>query len=153
WLSGDVLAEQVAYWRRQLAGVPRLDLPADRPRPAVKSYRGASHGWQLPRSATRALRELSRGERTTMFMALLAAFATLLSRYTGETDIAAGTPIANRTRAEVEGLLGFFVNTLVLRVDLSGAPSFRALLERVRHTALGAYAHQDLPFERLVEEL
>ena len=153
WLTGDVLAGQLAYWRKQLAGLPRLDLPTDYPRPPLKTFSGASHGWRVPVGIVRALRELSQGEGVTMFMALLAALAALLSRYSGQTDIVVGSPIANRTRVEIEELLGFFVNTLVLRVDLSGAPSFRTLLARVRETALGAYAHQDLPFERLVEEL
>jgi amino acid adenylation domain-containing protein len=153
WLKGEVLETQVAYWRRQLAGLSQLDLPSDRPRPALKSHRGSSHAWHMPRAVVRALRELGHREGVTMFMALLAAFAALLSRYTGQADITIGSPIANRNRAAIEGLLGFFVNTLVLRTDLSGAPSFRTLLGRVRDAALGAYAHQDLPFERLVEEL
>jgi amino acid adenylation domain-containing protein len=153
WLSGDVLASQLAYWRERLADLSPLELPADRPRPARKSYRGASLPWRLPRPIDEELRRLSQREGVTMFMTLLAGFVALLARYTGQTDIAVGSPVANRTRAELEQLLGFFVNTLVLRTDVSGTPSFRTLLARVRDAAVGAYAHQDLPFERLVEEL
>ncbi|MCU1350644.1 MAG: peptide synthetase [Acidobacteria bacterium] len=153
WLTGDVLSRQVGYWRERLAGVSRLELPADRHRPALKSYRGASHSWELPPELGSLLQQLNQGEGVTLFMTLLAGFALLLARHSGQTDIAVGTPIANRTRAQLDGLMGFFVNTLVLRTDLAGAPSFRTLLARVRDAALGAYAHQDLPFERLVEEL
>src|SRR6185312_5172971 len=154
WLEGGELAEQLRYWREQLAGAPGvLGLATDRPRPAVQSYRGAHYSFQLTSELTRALRELSRAADVTLFMTLLAGFEVLLYRYTGETDIVVGTPIANRNRAEIEGLIGVFVNTLVLRTDLTGEPSFRELLGRVREVALGAYAHQDLPFEKLVEEL
>ncbi|HEX8149639.1 MAG TPA: amino acid adenylation domain-containing protein [Pyrinomonadaceae bacterium] len=154
WLQSEALQSQLAYWREHLAGAPPvLDLPADRPRPAAQSFRGANQLFRLPESLSGQLRELSRREGVTMFMTLLAAFKTLLYRYTGQADILVGTPIANRNHCDVEGLLGVFVNTLVLRTKLSGRLSFRELLGSVRDTCLGAYAHQDLPFERLVEEL
>jgi amino acid adenylation domain-containing protein len=153
WLQGPVLNAQLAYWRRQLAGLPALQLPTDRPRPPVQAFRGAFQPLQLPPALTAALKALSQREGTTLFMTLLAAFKTLLFRYTGQDDVVVGSPIAGRTRAEIEGLIGFFVNSLVLRTDLSGDPPFREALGRVREVALGAYAHQDLPFERLVEEL
>ncbi|MET0622456.1 MAG: amino acid adenylation domain-containing protein, partial [Pyrinomonadaceae bacterium] len=154
WLRGEVLEEQLRYWRRQLGGeLPVLTLPTDRPRPAALSYEGADRRFELPEELTERLKTFSRREGATLFMTLLAAFDALLRRYTGQDDIVIGAPIAGRTRREVEGLVGFFVNTLALRADLSGRPSFRELLGRVRATTLGAYAHQDLPFERLVEEL
>ncbi|MEU8925669.1 amino acid adenylation domain-containing protein [Kitasatospora sp. NPDC048545] len=153
WLRGEVLDGQLDYWRRQLSGLTPLELPTDRPRPEVRSGCGASHGFTLTAELTAALNALSRREGATPFMTLLAAFQALLSGYAGQDDIAVGTPIANRHRADTEGLVGFFVNTLVLRADLAGNPSFTGLLAQVRDTALGAYAHQDLPFERLVEEL
>ncbi len=154
WLQGPVLDEQLAYWKMQLEDAPRmLSLPTDRPRPAVQTFRGARHSLSVSPALSHALRELSRQSGVTMFMLLLAAFKVLLYRYTGQEDIVVGTPIANRGRPEVENLIGFFVNTLVLRTDLSGDPSFRELLERVRKTAMGAYAHQDLPFEILVQEV
>jgi amino acid adenylation domain-containing protein len=153
WLQGDVLAEQLAYWKQQLADLPVLQLPTDRARPAVPSFEGAHHAVRLPKALTRLLHALSRQEGVTLFMTLLTAFQVLLRRYAGQTDIVVGSPIANRTRGEIEGLIGFFVNTLVLRTDLSGEPSFREALGRVREVALSAYAHQDLPFEKLVEEL
>ncbi|MCK6562463.1 amino acid adenylation domain-containing protein [candidate division KSB1 bacterium] len=153
WLQGEVLEKQLAYWKKQLAGLTTLQLPTDRPRPPVQTYRGARQSFHLTPALTQALQELSQREAVTLFMTLLAAFQTLLHRHAQQTDIAVGTPIANRTRAETEGLIGFFANTLVMRTDFSGDPTFRALLQRVRETALGAYAHQDLPFERLVEEL
>jgi amino acid adenylation domain-containing protein len=157
WLSGEVLAGQIAWWRESLAGAPaRLDLPVDRPRPAIPRRRGATVPLALAGGAGelgRDLAALSRRSGATLFMTLLAGFATLLSRLTGEERLAVGSPVANRTRTEVEGLIGFFVNTLALAVDLRGEPTFAALLVRVRDLALGAYAHQDLPFERLVEEL
>jgi amino acid adenylation domain-containing protein len=154
WLQGDLLEEQLSYWKQRLADVPTvLELPIDRPRPAVQTYRGAVHRFALPTALSEALKALSRQEGATLFMTLLAAFQVLLYRYTGQDDILVGAPIANRTQAECEGLIGFFVNTLVLCTDLAGNPNFRELLRRVREVALGAYAHQDLPFERLVEEL
>jgi amino acid adenylation domain-containing protein len=154
WLQGDVLARQVAYWRERLDGAPALlDLPADRPRPAVQGFAGASLPVRLPRETSDAVAALARQAGVTPFMALLAAFSAVLGRWAGTDDIVVGSPIAGRTRGETEGLIGFFVNNLVLRTDLSGDPSFRALLARVREVTLGAYAHQDVPFEKLVEEL
>jgi len=130
-----------------------LELPADKARPAVQSFRGSALGFTLDAELTAGLRALSRREGVTLFMLLLTAFQLLLSRYSGQEDVVVGTPIAGRTRAETEGLIGFFVNTLVLRTGLGGDPTFRELLGRVREVALGAYAHQDVPFEKLVEEL
>ena len=154
WLQGEVLEAQLSYWKKQLAGSPpALELPTDRPRPAVQTFHGAGQSIVLPQSLTEALKGLSRQEGVTLFMTLLAAFKVLLCRYTGQEDIVVGTPIAGRNRAEIEPLIGFFINTLVLRTDLSGDPSFRELLRRVREVALGAYDHQELPFEKLVEEL
>ncbi|HEX7241006.1 MAG TPA: amino acid adenylation domain-containing protein, partial [Longimicrobiaceae bacterium] len=154
WLSGDVLEAQLAYWRDRLAGAPALlELPTERPRPPVHEGRGDLVDFDLPPETTRALASLARREGATTFMALLAAWSALLARWSGQDDVVVGSPIAGRTRAEVEGLIGFFANTLVLRTDLSGSPTFRDLLARVRETTLGAYQHQDLPFERLVEEL
>jgi amino acid adenylation domain-containing protein len=154
WLRGEVLETQLDYWKRRLAGAtPTLDLPADYPRPAVQSFRGALYPFELPAELVSALRVLANQEDCTLSIVLLTAFLAVLHRYSGQDDICVGAPIANRTRTEVEGLIGFFVNTLVLRTDLSGDPNFRALLAQVRETCLGAYAHQDLPFERLVEEL
>ncbi|MFJ6574306.1 amino acid adenylation domain-containing protein, partial [Streptomyces sp. NPDC091292] len=153
WMSGDVLDGQLAYWRDKLAAAPVLDLPTDRPRPAVRSSAGAVQRFSVSARTARALRELSGELGASMFMTLLAAFDVLLGRYAGSDDVVVGTPVANRDRVETEGLIGFFVNTLVLRVDLSGDPSFRELVGRVRETALGAYAHQDVPFEQLVDEL
>jgi amino acid adenylation domain-containing protein len=153
WLQGAALEKQLAYWKERLAGAAALDLPADRPRPAAPSYRGAAVRFALPANLAGGVRTLAKQEGCTPFMVLLAAFQALLHRYTGQDDICVGTPIAGRGRTEVEGLIGFFVNTLVLRTDLAGDPTFVQLLGRVRETCLGAYAHQDLPFERLVEEL
>ena len=154
WLSGDVLDAQLGYWREKLAGAPPLlEIPTDRPRSATVSDRGGNVPFTLSAEATDALRELARREGATLYMTLLAAWQLLLSRYSGQDDVSVGTPIAGRTRVETEGLIGFFVNTLVLRTDLSGDPSFRALLGRVRETTLGAYQHQEIPFEKLVEEL
>ncbi|OLD63512.1 MAG: hypothetical protein AUI47_08965 [Acidobacteria bacterium 13_1_40CM_2_68_5] len=154
FLHGETLEIQRAYWRRALAGAPlTLDLPTDRPRPAVRTHRGAKQSVVLQQGLSEALRALGREEGATPFMTILAAFNVLLMRYTGVDDVLVGTPIANRHRLEIESLIGFFVNTLVLRTDLSGDPAFRELLRRVRGVALDAYAHQDLPFERLVEEL
>jgi aspartate racemase len=153
WLQGEVLEGQLSYWREQLGDVAPLQLPSDRPRPALQSYRGARKTIELSKELTQGLKALSRSHDVTLYMTLLAAFQTLLYRYTGQEDIAVGSPIANRNRREIEELIGFFVNTLVLRSNLSGDPSFRELLGRVREVALGAYAHQDIPFEKLVEEL
>ncbi|HEX3556709.1 MAG TPA: amino acid adenylation domain-containing protein [Thermoanaerobaculia bacterium] len=154
WLDGETLAPQLAYWRGQLAGLPGpLELPADRPRPEVQTFRGAREPVAVSAGVTAALKLVGQQQRATAFMTLLAGLASLLSRYTGRDDLPVGTPIANRDRVETEGLIGFFVNTLVLRCDLSGEPTFRELLERVREVVLEAFAHPDLPFERLVEEL
>jgi amino acid adenylation domain-containing protein len=154
WLQGEVLERELAHWRGRLAGAPQvLELATDRMRPAVESHRGAFHAFALPRELVERLHGLSRREGATLFMTLLSGFALLLSRYGGQQDLLIGTPVANRSRAEIEGLIGFFVNTLVLRADLSGEPSVREFLARMREVCLEAYAHQDLPFERLVEEL
>ncbi|HEX6288070.1 MAG TPA: amino acid adenylation domain-containing protein, partial [Herpetosiphonaceae bacterium] len=154
WLQDDALQAQLGYWREQLTGAPPvLELPTDRPRPAIQTSSGALQSHVLPRDLADALAALSRREGTTLFMTLLAAFDVLLHRYSGHDDIVVGSPIAGRTRAETERLIGCFVNTLALRTDLSGHPTFRALLHRVREVCLQAYAHQELPFERLVEEL
>ena len=153
-LRGEVLASQLVYWKQQLDGAPVVfELPTDRPRPALQTFQGAKQSWLVSLRLTEALTALSRQEGVTLFMTLLAAFQALLHRYTSQTDIVLGSPIACRTRRETEGLLGFFVNTLVLRTDLGGNPSFRELLRRVREVVVGACAHQDLPFEKLVEEL
>ncbi|HEX2188729.1 MAG TPA: condensation domain-containing protein, partial [Longimicrobiaceae bacterium] len=152
--SGSLLDEQLAWWRGALADAPaRLELPADRPRTAARGHAGAKHFFDLPAEQLDALAAVAREEGASPFMALLAVFQLLLGRLAGEEDVLVGTPVANRERRETEGTVGFFANTLVLRGDLSGDPPFRALLGRVRETALGAYAHQELPFERLVEEL
>jgi amino acid adenylation domain-containing protein len=154
WLAGDVLEGQLGYWKKQLAGAPAaLELPLDHPRPAVQTFRGAPEPLSFSAELTAALKELSRREGVTLFMTMLAAWQTLLARYSGQEDVVVGTPIAGRNRAEMEPLIGFFVNTLVLRTNLSGDPRFIELLRRVREVALGAYAHQDVPFEKLVEEL
>ena len=153
WLQGDRIHDQLDYWRGQLTDLARLDLPTDRPRPAVPRYVSAQQVFALDPDLGRRLHALARQEESTLFMLVLAAFSFLLGHYSGLDDVAVGTPIANRSRPELEGLIGFFVNTLVMRTDLSGRPSFRDLLRRVRRVCLDAYANQDLPFERLVEEL
>ena len=154
WLSGPVLDAQIAWWKRELAGASTLlELPADRPRPAVQSFRGASRPVTIPAGLAEGVRMLGRREGGTLYMTLLAGFLTLLHRYTGQEDVLVGSPIANRVRPEIEGLVGLFVNAVTLRGRLGGEPSFRDLLQRVRAAALGAYAHQDLPFERLVQEM
>ncbi|MEH2118253.1 non-ribosomal peptide synthetase [Nostoc sp.] len=159
WLQGvgangcSPLQTQLAYWQKQLEGISVLNLPTKQLRPAVPSYRGAKQFLELPHSLTQALEALSYQEGVTLFMTMLAAFQTLLYRYTQQEDIVVGSPIANRNRSELEGLIGFFVNSLVLRTDFSGKPTFRELLNRVKEVTLGAYSHQDLPFEKLVEEL
>ena len=154
WLQGEVLEQQLSYWRKQLGGdPPLLELPTDRPRPRRKSWCGGRERIELSATLSEALRALSRREDVTLFMLLLAALKTLLYRYTGQEDVIVGCGIANRPRAELEGLIGFFVNTLALRTDLSNNPTFRELLARVREVTLGAYTHQDLPFEKIIEEL
>ncbi len=158
WLQGQVLETQLSYWKRQLGGAggrggPPLDLPTDRPRPAVQTFRGAHQSFALPQQLSDRIKSFSRKQGATLFMTLLAAFQALLYRYSGQDDISVGSPIAGRNRAEIEPLIGCFINTLVLRGDLSGDPTFRILLRRVRETALGAYAHQDLPFEMIVDAL
>ena len=154
WLQGEVLQNHLAYWKQQLDGAPVvLELPSDRPRSPVQTFRGATLSFELPTPLSERLKVLSQRQGATSFMTLLTAFNILLHHYTGQDDIVVGTPIANRTRAEIEELIGFFVNTLVLRTNLSGNPSFRELLGQVRGVTLEAYAHQDLPFEKLVQEL
>jgi amino acid adenylation domain-containing protein len=154
WLTGAVLEAQLDHWRQRLAGAPAvLDLPTDRPRPPVQTFRGAVEPLTLPAGLARALERAGRAQGATLFMTLLAGFQTLLGRVSGQDDLLVGSPVANRNRAETEDLIGFFVNTLVLRTDLAGDPSFAELLGRVRAGSLAAYAHQDVPFERLVEAL
>ena len=152
-LGAAELQKQLSYWKEQLAGVRSVDLLRDKSRPVTPSYLGEKQSLRLSQELSQQLHSLARAEGATLFMVLLAAFQVLLSRYSGQPDISVGTPIANRNRAELEELIGFFVNTLVLRTDLSGDPSFAQLVQRVREVALAAYAHQDLPFEKLVEEL
>ena len=154
YLQGERLDQHLAYWRQQLAGAPPiLELPADHPRPAVQTFPGAYETFVLPKALSDALQKLSQQHQATLFMTLLTAFKILLYRYSGQDDLVVGSPIANRNRAELEELLGMFVNTLVLRTSLRGDPAFAEVLARVNETALAAYAHQDLPFEKLVEEL
>lgn len=154
WLSGETLDKHLSYWRKQLGGSSLiLELPTDRPRPAVQSYRGAHQAMALPHDLAQRLGALSQQEEATPFMTLLAVFKTLLMHYTKQEDIVMGSTIAGRNRAETEGLIGLFLNTLVLRTDLSGDPTFRELVGRVKEMALEAYAHQDVPFEKLVEVL
>jgi len=154
WLASEILARQVALWRRRLAGMrAALDVPSDRPRPAVRSSRGAVLELTLDARVTARLKDLARRQGATLFTVLLAAFQALLHRFTGHEDLCVGTPVANRNRPEVAGLIGFFVNTLVLRGDLSGDPGLGELVSRLREVAVEAFDHQDLPFEKLVEEL
>ena len=154
WLTGNVLATQLTYWQQQLAGAPPLlELPTDHPRPPHPSHRGAKHAFTLSKSLTESLSQLSQQHNTTLFMTLLSAFKVLLFRYTQQTVIVIGSPIANRPRPELENLIGLFLNTLVLRTDLTGSPTFLQLLSRVKTMTLDAYAHQDLPFEKLLETL
>jgi amino acid adenylation domain-containing protein/non-ribosomal peptide synthase protein (TIGR01720 family) len=154
WVQGEGLQSQLEYWTKHLSGLaPVMELPTDRPRPAEMSFKGSAVGFAIDPGLTEGLKTLGRGAEATLFMTLLAAFAALLSRYTGSWDIAAGSPVAGRTRKEIEPLIGFFVNTLVLRTDLTGDPSFTELIRRVRRASLDAFANQDLPFERLVNAL
>ncbi|AFQ15020.1 non-ribosomal peptide synthase/polyketide synthase [Bacillus thuringiensis] len=152
WLKDELLYQQLAYWKEELSGeLPVLMLPMDRPRPPVQTHHGLTHNVLLSRSLLDKLNELSRQEGATLFMTLLAAYQSFLARYTGQTDIIVGSPIANRNYREIEGLIGFFVNTLVYRADLSNAPAFQELLSQVRIKALKAYEYQDVPFEKIVE--
>ncbi|MFC4047491.1 amino acid adenylation domain-containing protein [Dactylosporangium siamense] len=153
WLRGAVVEEQIAFWRDRLAGAPMLELPLDRPRPPVRSSSAAAAEFAVPAAVADGLRSVARRSGATMFMTLLAAFTVVLSRHCGQDDVVVGTPIANRNHTETEGLVGFFVNSLVLRTDLSGDPTFAELVGRVRREALAGYAHQDVPFEQLVDVL
>ncbi|MGD1807088.1 amino acid adenylation domain-containing protein [Dapis sp. BLCC M126] len=154
YLQGNLFTEQLAYWQQQLAGVPTvLALPKDKPRSEVQSFRGATTTFELPSELSNKIKEVSQSEKVTLFMMLLTGFQTLFYCYSQQQDFCIGSPIANRNRRETEGIIGFFVNTLVLRANSSGNPSFRELLQRVKETAMGAFAHQDLPFEKLLEEL
>jgi amino acid adenylation domain-containing protein len=153
WLQGDVLQEQLQYWERCLEGMPTLELPTDRPRPPMQTFRGATLPFTWSRELLDGLTSLSRRRETTLFMTLLAGFQVLLARYSGQQDVGVGTPIAGRSREELEGLIGFFVNTLVLRTRLEDDPTVAELLTRVRETVVGAFAHQDIPFEMLVQRL
>lgn len=154
FMMGEVLESQLSYWKQQLGGpLPVLELATDRPRPAVQTFRGTGWSWEIPKSLIEELKALNRQQNVTSFMVLLATFQTLLHCYTGQEDILVGFPIANHKWGETEGLIGFFVNTLPLRANLSGNPSFRGLLGRVRQATLDAYTHRDLPFEKLVESL
>ena len=154
WLTADVLTSQAEYWKRELADLPPLlELPTDRLRPSVQSYRGAHQRFLVPKLVIDQLLAVGQERSATLFMTLLCAFDVLLGRYCGQEDIPVGTPVANRTRPELESLIGFFVNTLVLRADLSSDPTFTALLDQIREKALNAYAHQDVPFDYLVEQL
>ncbi|MCW3467113.1 non-ribosomal peptide synthase/polyketide synthase [Chitinophaga nivalis] len=151
YLSGEVLAQQQAYWKQQLSGVATLDLPTDFTRPATQSTRGAMMNFQLPVSLNTQLNELSRQEGVTLYMTLLAAFQVLLHRYSGQEDICVGTPVAGRSQQEIEALIGFFVNTIAVRNDLGGNPAFTALLQQVKDTLLAGYQHQDTPFEKVAD--
>lgn len=154
WLTSQVLDEQLSFWKRQVAGAPRLlALPTDKPRPAVRSFAGAHQSFALDADLSAQLKALSQQEGVTLFMLMLAAFKVLLSCYTGQQDVIVGTPVAGRTQLETESLIGFFVNMLVLRTEFLAATTFREVLRRVRAVNLGAYAHQDMPFEKLVEQL
>jgi acyl carrier protein len=153
WLQGDVLEEQLAYWRKQLADAPALELPTNRPRPQEPTYRGRIESFRLSADLTGQLEQLSRAADVTLFMTLLAGFKVLLHRYTGQDDLVISAPVASRRCVEVEELIGFFVNSIVLRTNAAGNPTFAELLQRVRAVTIAAYAHQDVPFERLVELL
>src|ERR1700741_220033 len=153
WLQGEVLESQLDYWRKQLSNLQMLKLPLDPPRPLVQSFRGAKQTAEIGLPVCEGLKELGRSEDATLFMVLLAAFSVLLSRYSGQNDITVGTPVANRRRTELESLICLFVNTLVLRLDMANCDSFRSLVRQAREVCLGGYAHQDVPFEKLVDEL
>ncbi len=154
WLSGDVVAAQVDYWKKQLQGkVEQLELPVDRQRTSLQSFRGASQSWEFPAELSHQLKALGRREGATLFMVVLAALKALLHYYSGQQRITIGAPVAHRDRAEMQPLIGLFLNTLVLCTDMSGDPTFRELLQRVREVSLGAHAHQDVPLEKLMEAL
>ena len=154
WLTGDVLAQQIDYWKQLLIGAPPLlEFPTDRPRPSTHPYTGGFVEFSLEQGLSEQLTSLSQQSGTTLFMTMLAAFAILLTRYSGQDDIVIGSPIANRNRREIEPLIGFFVNTLVLRTKVENNPTYLELLELVKQLTLDAQEHQDLPFEKLVEEL
>ncbi|MFN6572323.1 amino acid adenylation domain-containing protein, partial [Dendronalium sp. ChiSLP03b] len=154
WLTNEVLERQLTYWKQHLTGAPPLlELPTDRPRPAIQTFRGGTEQLQIDSQLTQQLKKLTQESGSTLFMTLLAGFVVLMSRYSGQTDLVIGSPIANRNRTEIEGLIGFFVNSLALRFDLSGEPTFESLLRQVREVTQNAYDNQDLPFEMLVEEL
>ncbi len=153
WLGGEALERQIAFWKGNLAGAPTLQLPADRPRPRVQTYRGGTETFRLPAELSGLFARLGRAQGATPFMALLAGYAALLARYSGQADVSVGSPVANRSRAETEPLIGLFINMVVLRNDLSGDPGFRELLSRVRGSALAAFRHQEMPFARVVEEV
>ena len=154
WLQGDVIQQELEYWKQRLKDAPEVtELPTDYPRPPVQNFQGASEPVVISKSLTEALKTLSKKHGVTLFMTLLAAFKTLLYRHSGQEDLVLGSPIAGRTRSEIEGLIGLFMNVLVLRTDLSGNPTFRELLRRVSAVALDAYAHQEVPFEKLIGDL
>lgn len=153
YLQGETLSKQLDYWRSQLEQVPVLELPTDHPRPPVQSNHGSHYTFKIDTALVSGLRKIGQNSGATLFMTLLAAYQVLLSRYSSQTDICVGSPIANRNRIEIEALIGFFVNTLALRCDLSNDPSFSSLLKQVEKVTLEAYSHQDIPFEQLVEEL
>src|SRR5262249_10268059 len=153
WVGSEEESVQLDYWARELAGLAPLELPTDRPRPAAQTFQGAKVSTMLPASLVAGLERLGRERGATLFMTVLAGFATVLSRYSGQHDIAVGTPVAGRRAAELEHLVGFFVNNVVLRLDTSGNPTFTEFLDRVRERCVGAYAHADVPFERVVERL
>jgi hypothetical protein len=153
WLEGGVLEEQLAYWKEALAGAQALELPTDGARSAIASSRAGKRRRQVSREAVEQVKRMSRREGVTLFMSLLAGVKVVLMRYSGQSDISVGTPIAGRREVEVEGLIGLFVNTLVMRTEMSGGPTFREVLRRVREVTLGAYGHQDVPFEKVVEEV
>jgi hypothetical protein len=151
YLQGEVLDRKIDYWKQKLSGVATLQLPTDYQRPAVWSTRGALKSFSIEKRLSEQLQELSQQQSTTLFMTLLAAFKVLLNRYSGQQDICVGSPIANRTQQEVEGLIGFFVNTLALRSEVNGETSFTELLQQVKLTTMEAYEHQEVPFEKMVE--
>ena len=153
YLTGEILEGEIGYWKQRLAEAATLELPTDHPRPPAPTHRGGRERIELGREVSEGLKRLSQREGATLFMALMTAFKVVLMRYSGQEDLSVGTVIANRTRKEVEGLIGFFVNTLVMRTDLYGNPSFRELIGREREVALGAYARQEVPYEKLVEEI